>query len=79
MSPVYDAMSSKYNYGVCLAKIGQNVNYFTYYTEVVMQYIQQAAWVFHDLKAQVECLDKDEARTDFTYETLSMLSRLMMA
>jgi hypothetical protein len=43
------------------------------------KYMQQSAWVFEDLKKQVAQLKPGECSPDFTNETLSMLSNLMLA
>ena len=49
-SPVFDALSSKYNYGVCLARIGCYMNLEGDGIKYACKYMQQAAWVFEDLK-----------------------------
>ena len=43
------------------------------------KYMQQAAWVFEDLQKNVKQLKPNEIATDFTPETLGMLSNLMLA
>ena len=41
--------------------------------------MQQAAWVFEDLKANVSQLKPGETGPDFTAESLACLSSLMLA
>ena len=41
--------------------------------------MQMAAWVFEDMKQQVAQLKPGESSPDFTSESLSMLSNLMLA
>ena len=43
------------------------------------KYMQQAAWVFEDLKQNVSQLKPGDCSPDFTNEALSMLSNLMLA
>ena len=43
------------------------------------KYMQQAAWLFDDLKQNVTQLKPGEVSPDFTAETLGMLSYLMLA
>lgn len=78
-SPVFDALNSKFNVGVCLARIacfspldGDGIKY-------ACKYMQQAAWVFEDLKQNVSQLKPGESSPDFTNESLAMLSDLMLA
>ena len=43
------------------------------------KYMQQAAWVFEDLRTNVTQLKPNEMTPDFTAEGLAMLSNLMLA
>ena len=78
-SPVFDALSSKFNYGVCLARIGCFTNLENDGIKYACKYMQQAAWIFEDLKQNVCQLKPGECSPDFTNEVLSMLSNLMLA
>lgn len=78
-SLVFDAINCKYNYGVCLARIACFMNLEGDGIKYACKYMQQAAWVFEDLKQQVTQLKPGECSPDFTNECLSMLSNLMLA
>jgi hypothetical protein len=52
-SPVFDALSCKYNVGVCLARLGCYMNLEGDGIKHACKYMQQAAWVFEDLKSNV--------------------------
>jgi hypothetical protein len=43
------------------------------------KYMQNAAWIFEDLKQNVSQLKPGETSPDFTSESLEMLSNLMLA
>lgn len=77
--PIFDALSSKYNYGVCLARQACFMSLEGDGIKHACKYMQQAAWVFDDLKQTVVQLKPGECSADFTSETLSMLSALMLA
>lgn len=78
-SLVFDALNAKYNYGVSLARIACFMSLEGDGIKYACKYMQQAAWVFDDLKTQVAQLKPGETSPDFTNETLSMLSNLMLA
>lgn len=78
-SPVFDAMSSKYNVGVCLARISCYMDLAGDGIKYACKYMQQAAWIFEDLKKDVASLRPGETSSDFTAEGLSTLSSLMLA
>lgn len=78
-SPIFDALSSKYNYGVCLARIACYQSLEGDGIKHACKLMQQAAWVFEDLKQNVAQLKPGESSPDFTNESLSMLSSLMLA
>ena len=52
-NPIFDALSSKYNYGVCLARMACYMNIDGDGIKHACKYMQQAAWVFEDLKQNV--------------------------
>ena len=78
-SPVFDALSSKYNFGVCLARIGCYMKLDGDGIKYACKYFQQAAWVFNDLIQNVSQLKPGETSPDFTKESLEMLANLMLA
>lgn len=78
-SLVFDALNCKFNYGVCLSRIACFMSLENDGIKYACKYMQQAAWVFEDLKTQVAQLKPGETSPDFTSETLSMLSNLMLA
>ena len=78
-SLVFDALSAKFNYGVCLSRIACYMDLGGDGIKHACKYMQQAAWVFEDLKTQVAQLKPGECSPDFTNEGLSMLSNLMLA
>lgn len=47
--------------------------------KIATKYLQQAAWIFEDLKTNVTQLKPTETTTDLTAESLGMLSNLMLA
>lgn len=78
-NPIFDALSSKYNYGVCLARTACFMSLEGDGIKHACKYMQQAAWVFEDLKQNVAQLKPGECSPDFTNECLTMLSNLMLA
>jgi len=52
-SAVYEALSSKFNYGVCLARIGCFMKLEGDGIKHACKNMQQAAWVFEDLRQNV--------------------------
>jgi hypothetical protein len=48
-SPILDALSSKYNVGVCLARIACYMKLDGDGIKFACKYFQQAAWIFNDL------------------------------
>lgn len=78
-SPIFDALSSKYNYGVCLARIACYMPLEGDGIKHACKHMQQAAWIFEDLKQAVAQLKPGETTPDFTNECLTMLSNLMLA
>ena len=49
-SPMLEALSSKFNYGVCLARMAVYMNLDGDGIKYACKYMQQSAWVFDDLK-----------------------------
>lgn len=78
-SAVFDALSSKFNYGVCLSRIACYMSLEGDGIKHACKYMQQAAWIFETLKEQVSQLKPGETSPDFTSESLSTLSNLMLA
>ena len=78
-SPVFDALCSKFNYGVCLARIACYMSLEGDGIKHACKSMQMSAWVFEDLKTQVSQLKPGESSPDFTSECLGMLSSLMLA
>ena len=78
-SALFEALSSKFNYGVCLARIACFMPLEDDGIKYACKYMQQAAWVFESLKDSVSQLKPGEVSPDFTAEGLSMLSNLMLA
>ena len=78
-SALFDALSSKYNYAVCLARIACYMNLEGDGIKYACKYMQQAAWVFDSLKNEVGSLKPGETGPDFTSEVLSMLAALCLA
>ena len=46
---LFNALSAKYNYGVCLARTAVNMEIEGDEIKFACKYMQQAAWVFEDL------------------------------
>lgn len=78
-SAMLEALSSKYNYAVCLARLACYMSLEGDGIKHACKYMQQAAWIFEDLKQNVSMLSPADTTTDFTNEALSMLSNLMLA
>ena len=78
-SPILDALSSKFNVGVCLSRIACYMKLDGDGIKYACKYMQQAAWIFEDLVQNVSQLKPGETGPDFTKESLSMLSNLMLA
>ena len=78
-SPLLDALSSKYNYGVSLARRAVYMNLDGDGIKYACKYMQMSAWIFDDLKKAVTQLKPVETSPDFTSETLGMLANLMLA
>ena len=78
-SPVFAALSSKFNYGVCLSRIACYMPLDGDGIKHACKYMQNAAWIFEDLKQNVSQLKPGETSPDFTAESLDMLSNLMLA
>jgi hypothetical protein len=78
-SAVFDALNSKYNYAVCLSRIACYMSLEGDGIKHACKYMQQSAWVFEDLKTNVAQLKPGESSPDFTNESLTMLSNLMLA
>ena len=78
-SPILPAVSSLYNYAVCLARRGCYMELGGDGIKVASKLFQQAAWVFEQLLAMSSQLPPEAATTDFTKETLTMLSNLCLA
>ena len=77
-SPIMDALSSKFNVGVCLSRIACYMSLEGDGIKYACKYMQQAAWIFEDLKANVAQLKPGETTPDFSNEVLTMLSNLML-
>lgn len=52
-STLFDALSAKYNYGVCLARTAVYMDIKGDEIKYACKYMQQAAWVFEDLRTNV--------------------------
>lgn len=78
-SALFDALSSKYNYGVCLSRIACYMSLEGDGIKYACKYMQQAAWIFDSLKSEVATLKPGETSSDFTSEVLSMLAALCLA
>ena len=78
-SPVFAALSSKFNYGVCMSRIACYMSLDGDGIKHACKYMQNAAWIFEDLKQNVSQLKPGETSPDFTSESLEMLSNLMLA
>jgi programmed cell death 6-interacting protein len=78
-NPIFDALSSKYNVGVCLARMGCYMKLDGDGIKHACKYFQQAAWIFNDLVPQVSQLKPGETGPDFTKEALEMLANLCLA
>lgn len=74
-----EAISSKFNYGVCLARMAVYMSLEGDGIKYASKYMQMSAWVFDDLKKQVTTLKPVETSPDFTAESLGTLSNLMLA
>ena len=78
-SQIHEALSSKYNYGVAMAKQACFMSLEGDGIKVACKLMQQAAWVFEDLKTNVSQLKPGETTPDFTAEALACMSNLMLA
>ena len=78
-SAFFDALCSKYNYAVCLARIACYMTLEGDGIKYACKYMQQAAWVFDNLKTEVAGLKPGETGPDFTGEVLGMLAALCLA
>ena len=78
-SAVFEALSSKFCFGVCLARIACFMPLDGDGIKHACKSMQQAAWVFENLKENVSQLKPGETSPDFTNESLTMLSNLMLA
>jgi len=74
-----EAISSKFNYAVCLSRRACYMNLEDDGIKYACKYMQQAAWIFDDLKKNVSQLNPSDVTCDFTCETLECLSTLMLA
>lgn len=77
--PIFDAISSKFNVGVCMARIACYMKLDGDEIKKACKYMQEAAWIFEDLKKDVSQLQPGETSSDFTSETLDCLSNMMLA
>lgn len=78
-SPLLEALSSKYNYAVCLGRQACYMSLEGDGIKYASKYMMQAAWLFDDLAKNVTQLKPGEVSPDFTAESLGMLSNLMLA
>jgi hypothetical protein len=74
-----EALSAKFNVGVCHSRIACYMDISGDNIKIAAKHMQQAAWVFEDLKKTVSTLKPNETTPDFTTETLSALAALMLA
>lgn len=79
MSPMFDALSSLYNYGVANARIACYMDLTADGIREASKLFQQAAWVFDHLRTLVSSISPNEMTIDFTAECLGMLTNLMLA
>jgi len=78
-SPYFEMISSKYNFAVCLARRAAYMNLEDDGIKHACKYMQQAGWIFDDLRQNVTQLKPGEVTPDFTAEALGMLAALMLA
>lgn len=79
MNPMFDAISSFYNYAVCCCRIAAYMDLGGDGIKEASKMFQQAGWAFEHMKGLVGQLAPSEVTTDFTSESLGMLSNLCLA
>ena len=79
MSPTFDSISALYNYAVACSRIACYMDLAGEGIKEASKLFQQAAWTFDHLRTLVTNLHPSEMSTDFTGESLGMLSSLMLA
>jgi len=79
MCPIFDSTSSLYNYAVACSRIACYMDLAGDGIKEASKLFQQAAWTFEHLRTLVTNLHPSEMSTDFTGESLGMLTNLMLA
>ncbi len=79
MCPTFDSISALYNYAVACSRIACYMDLTGDGIKEASKLFQQAAWTFEHLRTLVTNLHPSEMSTDFTGESLGMLTNLMLA